>query len=127
MNLECNLIINLNNRQLIKQCSNLQEFVCVQILIRMKTIKKVEITPVFVEFIPKELEQAKVYISEKYEVSVHLCLCRCGEKTVMPLGKNGWRLIKEENGTVSFTPSVGNFQSACKSHYIITKNIANFV
>jgi hypothetical protein len=93
----------------------------------MKTLMKVEIEPVFVEFIPKELEQKKVYISEEYEVSVHKCLCGCGEKTVMPLGKKGWNLIKHDNGKVSFTPSVGNFQFHCKSHYIITKNIANFV
>lgn len=93
----------------------------------MKTIMKVEIEPVFVEFIPKELEERKVYISEEYEVSVHNCLCGCGNKTVLPFGKDGWKLIKESNGEISFTPSVGNFQFPCKSHYIITKNIANFV
>lgn len=94
----------------------------------MKTIAKVPYEPVFVEFIPKELEQGKVYISEEYEVSVHLCLCGCGEKTVLPFGRpDDWHLIKENNGTVSFTPSVGNFQIPCKSHYIMTKNIANFV
>jgi hypothetical protein len=94
----------------------------------MKTINKVPYEPVFVEFIPKELEQGKVYISEKYGVVVHSCLCGCGEKTVMPIGgENDWRLIKENNGTVSFTPSVSNYQVSCKSHYIMTKNVANFV
>ena len=93
----------------------------------MKTIMKVEIEPVFVDFIPNELEEKKVYISEEYKVSVHSCLCGCGEKTVLPLGKDGWNLIKHDSGKVSFTPSIGNYQFACKSHYIITKNIANFV
>jgi len=35
--------------------------------------------------------------------------------------------IKHEDGKVSFTPSVGNYQIPCKSHYIITKSVANFV
>lgn len=94
----------------------------------MRTLKQVEIEPVFVEFIPEKLEEKKVYISEKYNVSVHSCLCGCGEKTVLPLNNiHGWNLIKHDNGNVSFTPSVGNYQFTCKSHYIITKNKANFV
>lgn len=93
----------------------------------MKTLKKVEITPVFVEFIPEILEEGKVYVSEKYRVSVHSCLCGCGERTVLPLKIYGWNLIKETNDKISFTPSIGNYQFPCRSHYIITKNVANFV
>jgi hypothetical protein len=93
----------------------------------LKTIKQVEITPVFVEFIPDVLEEGKVYISEEYQCSVHNCLCGCGERTVLPLINGGWQLIKHDDGKVSFTPSVGNFQMPCKSHYIITKNKANFL
>jgi hypothetical protein len=93
----------------------------------MKTIKQVEIIPVFVEFVPEVLEEGKVYISEKYNCAIHNCLCGCGGRTVMPLGADEWQLIKHEDGRVSFTPSVGNFQFQCKSHYIITKNKANFV
>jgi len=92
----------------------------------MRTLKKVEIEPVFVELIPSIMEENKLYISEKYNVSVHNCLCGCGEKTVMPLYGNGWNLIKENNGKISFTPSVGNYNFKCKSHYIITNNVANF-
>jgi hypothetical protein len=99
----------------------------------MKTIKKVIIEPRYVEFIPKELEECVLYISEKYETVVHSCLCGCGERTVTPLnnvidGKDyGWRLIKENGGKVSLTPSIGNYQMDCRSHYILTKNVANFV
>jgi hypothetical protein len=93
----------------------------------MKTLKKVEIEPVFVEFVPDVLEENKIYISEEYKCAIHNCLCGCGEKTVMPLYSNGWNLIKESNGKVSFTPSVGNYNFQCKSHYIITNNVANFV
>jgi hypothetical protein len=93
----------------------------------MKTIKKITIEPVFVEFIPEVLEENKIYISEQYKCAVHTCLCGCGEKTVMPLYSDGWSLIKHNNNTVSFTPSVGNYNFSCKSHYIITNNVANFV
>lgn len=101
----------------------------------MKTVRKLKIIPIYVETMPdyKDFKDAHVYISEKYKVSIHKCLCGCGEKTVLPInsiinGKDhGWKLIKKENGKISFTPSVGNFQLTCKSHYIITNNIANFV
>lgn len=102
----------------------------------MKTIKKVEITPIFLEgYMPdfETMEEGKIYISEQYGTTVHKCLCGCGEKTILPIdnvieGRDfGWKLIKETNGKVSFTPSVGNYQLPCKSHYIITNNVANFV
>lgn len=94
----------------------------------MKTVKQVEITPVFVKEMPELWEQGKVYICEEYNTSAHLCLCGCGQKTVMPLGGGQWwTLVKEANGTVSFIGSVGNYNFECKSHYIITKNKANFV
>lgn len=94
----------------------------------MKTINKVEITPEFVEFIPEKLKPNIFYISEKYKVAIHLCLCGCGEKTVTPLGGGkDWDLIKETNGKISLIGSIGNYNFPCKSHYIITKNIANFV
>lgn len=93
----------------------------------MKTLKKVKIEPVFVEFIPDVLEENKIYISEEYKCAIHNCLCGCKEKTIMPLYGNGWNLTKEKDGTVSFTPSVGNFNFSCMSHYIITRNVANFI
>lgn len=102
----------------------------------MKTIKKVEIIPVFLadeEFMPDddEFEERTVYISKKYSCVIHRCLCGCGEKTVMPLNNevhptHGWDLI--ENGDkVTFKPSIANNSYPCKSHYIITNNVANFV
>lgn len=101
----------------------------------MKTIKKVQIEPIYVKFMPpfKEMKEEKIYISEDFGVTIHRCLCGCGNKTVLPIdciigGEDyGWKLIKEKDGKISFTPSVGNSQLPCKSHYIITKNVANFV
>jgi hypothetical protein len=104
----------------------------------LKTIKQVEVIPVFLEGDSPapawdKMEEHHVYISEHFGVALHRCLCGCGVETVMPLdciidGKDlGWHMIKESNGTISFTPSIANYQFPCKSHYIITKNIANFV
>jgi len=93
----------------------------------MKTLKKVQIEPVFVELVPEILEENKIYISEEYKCAIHNCLCGCGFKTVTPLNKTGWNLMKHEDGKISLTPSILNSQAPCKSHYIITKNVANFV
>jgi hypothetical protein len=92
----------------------------------MRTIMKVPIEPVYVEFIPTDLEECKIYISKKYNTSSHLCLCGCKELTVLPLMKGEWSL-NDSNGKVTLTPSIGNYQLPCKSHYIITNNVANFV
>ncbi|HYV53748.1 MAG TPA: DUF6527 family protein [Chitinophagaceae bacterium] len=88
----------------------------------------VEITPVFVDEIG-ELEPNKIYISEKYHVAVHLCLCGCGQKTVTPLGKDGWSVIKHADATVSFQPSILNRKSKgiCGAHYVITNNKTNVI
>ena len=102
----------------------------------MKTLKKVEVTFEFTneeESLPpfKEMKENVIYVSIEYRVSIHKCLCGCGEKTVLTLNdknnSDSWDLIDNGNEKYSFTPSIGNFQLPCKSHYIITKNIANFV
>ncbi len=120
----------------------------------MKTLRKVQIAPVYVDgYLPEfeEMEDNKIYISEEYQTSTHKCLCGCGLITILPLnnGKNtfGWNLIKESDGTISFTPSILNPEYCINEsadstdefvpttwtkhyashHYIITKNIANFV
>jgi hypothetical protein len=94
----------------------------------MKTLKQVEITPIFLDgYLPKnqDLEQNKIYISKEYNGLKHLCLCGCGETSYIPLAPNEWTLT-EKNGKVSLTPSLLH-RFACKSHYIITNNVANFV
>ena len=91
----------------------------------MKTLKRIEIFPVFVEYIPNILVQDYIYISKEFETSVHLCLCGCGNQSIIPLNiKNGWNFI-ENNGLISFTPSILNTNCPNKYHYIITNNIAN--
>lgn len=79
-----------------------------------------KLQPEFVEFIPIDLENGKLYISMKYCTTVHLCACGCGERVVTPLQPHGWRLTFD--GTVTLRPSIGNFEYSCKSHYFITNN-----
>jgi hypothetical protein len=93
----------------------------------MKTLKQVTVEPVYVDFIPEALEPNKIYISEKYNTATHACLCGCGTQTITPLNERGWSLIKHGDGRISLIPSIGNYQFPCKSHYILTKNVANFV
>lgn len=85
------------------------------------------VTLLFVEQISENLEEGIVYISEKYGCSIHLCACGCKQETVLPIERGngkGWNLIKHEDGTVSFTPSIGNFsgEKPYHAHYYITKN-----
>jgi hypothetical protein len=81
--------------------------------------------PVFCEEIEKELEEGKLYISEKYKIAIHLCACGCKQKSVTPINKpNEWTLTKNEN-KVSLSPSIGNFSWEAPNyhaHYVITDN-----
>ena len=94
----------------------------------MKTLKRVEVTFKKLEYLPyvSDLQENVIYISDTYMVSKHLCLCGCGQLTVMPLGKGQWNYQINTNNKISMQPSVGNFQLPCKSHYIISKGGANF-
>lgn len=80
-----------------------------------------EITPKFVEFIPKHLEAGPLYISGEYATTAHLCACGCGEKVVLPLHPTDWRM-SFDGKAITIRPSVGNWGFPCKSHYLITEN-----
>lgn len=82
-------------------------------------IKEFEIKSV--ERIPKELKEGVLYVCLECAVAVHKCACGCGEKTVTPLGMDGWSL-HFKNGELTLSPSIGNFSIPCKSHYFISNN-----
>lgn len=71
-----------------------------------------------VEFMPKLLEPGILYVSRKYGTAAHLCACGCGAKIRTPLGETEWALTETAEGP-SLWPSVGNWQQACQSHYVI--------
>lgn len=76
--------------------------------------------PVFVEVIPGDLDAGRLYVSMTYATASHLCACGCGRRVVTPFGPADWELTF--NGRVSLSPSIGNGQYACRSHYLIRDN-----
>jgi hypothetical protein len=82
------------------------------------TVREFELE--FVEFIPRELAAGVLYISMEYATASHLCACGCGARAVTPLGAADWLLTY--NGRVSLSPSIGNGQNGCGSHYLVREN-----
>jgi len=82
----------------------------------VKMNSKIEL--MLVEFIPESLEMGILYVSERFKVAAHLCPCGCENKIVTPLGPREWS-FHEKNGKPTLSPSVGNWQIPCRSHYWI--------
>lgn len=78
--------------------------------------------PEFVEFMPEEIKPGVLYVSLKYETTIHLCACGCGNKTHVPFGSPEWWQITIEDEKITLHPSIGNWQFPCRSHYWIVKN-----
>jgi len=72
----------------------------------------------FVEFMPSELSEGTLYISMEYNTVKHKCCCGCGEDVVTPLNPTDWKLLYDGE-TISLSPSVGNWNLQCRSHYFI--------
>ena len=79
------------------------------------------IEPEFVHFIPADLTEGKLYISMIFATTVHLCACGCRNKVVVPLSPAEWQLYFDGD-SVSLTPSIGNWEYPCRSHYWIWRN-----
>lgn len=82
-------------------------------------------SPCFVEFVPDELDQGRLYVSMEYAIVVHLCACGCGRKTVTPLSPTDWKLIFDGRN-VSLLPSIGNWAYPCRSHYWIADGVVRW-
>lgn len=78
------------------------------------------VTHEFVDFIPREMESGKLYISLTYGAMSHLCPCGCGAEVVTPLSPVGW-MLSYDGVAVSLTPSIGSWDLPCQSHYYIDK------
>lgn len=72
----------------------------------------------FVEVIPEQLEEGTVYVSVRYATVLHRCCCGCGSEVVTPLSPTDWKLIFDGE-TVTLSPSIGNWDLPCRSHYWI--------
>jgi hypothetical protein len=74
-----------------------------------------------VEYMPDKSDMLPgvLYHSERFHLAIHICACgECGQQTVTPLGPGGWELTALDSGP-SLTPSIGNFQMPCRSHYFV--------
>ena len=93
-------------------------------LIYQKIVTIVDIIKLeLVKHIPEysELEENILYVSKEFHVAIHLCRCGCKTEICTPIDDNGW-VFHENNGLFSLTPSIGNYQLPCRSHYYITNN-----
>lgn len=70
-----------------------------------------------VERIPKQMEEGIVYHTEEFELAGMLCACGCGHRItlIVPDSHRVW----DDDGYATIQPSVGVFDAACKSHYVI--------
>ena len=75
----------------------------------------------FVQRVPEDLSFGTLYICLDCNVAIHQCACGCGEKVVLPIDPGYWSL-RYDGENISLYPSVGNYQFACKSHYLIRDN-----
>lgn len=84
-------------------------------------MRQTNLKPQFVEFIPDQLDDGVLYISERFRTCSHRCCCGCGEEVVLPLSPAEWQLSRDGE-FVSLWPSVGNWDYPCRSHYVIRQN-----
>ncbi|WP_438332249.1 DUF6527 family protein [Burkholderia pseudomallei] len=82
----------------------------------MMRIRKLEHR--FVRSVPRELEPGILYVSVEYGTALHSCCCGCGEQVVTPFSPTDWKMTYDGE-SVTLTPSIGNWHSACRSHYVI--------
>ena len=75
----------------------------------------------FVHYIPEQLEPGVIYISMDYATAAHSCCCGCGEQVITPFAPRDWKLTFDGE-TISLWPSIGNWNFACRSHYIIRRS-----
>ncbi|NJB82053.1 DUF6527 family protein [Wenyingzhuangia aestuarii] len=75
----------------------------------------------FVNYIPDYLKENIIYISNNSNIVIHLCACGCKNKVVTPISPIQWSYTY--NGeSISLSPSIGNWNFDCKSHYWIRDN-----
>lgn len=74
----------------------------------------------FVGKMPDELQEGVLYIAPHFNCALHKCMCGCRETVCTPLDENQWKWIFD-GYNASLSPSIGNFQQSCKSHYFMRK------
>jgi hypothetical protein len=72
-----------------------------------------------VESFPRPLDAGTLYYSERFNCAAHACACGCGKEVITPISPVQWRITRSARG-VSLSPSIGNWNFPCRSHYWIT-------
>ena len=62
-----------------------------------------------------------LYISMDYATAAHSCCCGCGEQVVTPFTPHDWQMTFDGE-TISIWPSIGNWDYACHSHYVVRRS-----
>lgn len=75
----------------------------------------------FVDLIPQDIEDGVIYVSISHNVAIHRCCCGCGYEVVTPISPSGWT-ITYDGEAITLSPSIGNWNLRCKSHYWIRFN-----
>lgn len=81
-------------------------------------MRKSRFPPEFVEFMPDEVQGGVLYVSMIHAIALHRCACGCGREVVTPLSPTGWQLYFDGK-SITLTPSIGNWEFPCRSHYWI--------
>lgn len=84
-----------------------------------KKLRSVLLVPEFVDPLPDQISQGRLYISVIAGVAVHACPCCCGLKVVTPISPTAWRITFDFE-TVSLHPSVKN--SSCGANYAVNRS-----
>lgn len=79
----------------------------------------------FVKSIPAKLEKWTLYVSMDFATVVHECCCGCGREVVTPLSPTDWKLTYD-GVSISLSPSIGNWNFDCQSHYWIVNNVVKW-
>ncbi len=83
-------------------------------------MRHTRLTHRFVEHIPERIEPGVLFVSMEFGMVAHSCCCGCGEEVTTPLTPTDWRLTYDGEA-ISLSPSVGNWNLPCRSHYVIKK------
>ena len=81
-------------------------------------MKTQEFTLLLVETMPQVFEEGILYFSKSFSTAIHLCACGCKSITVTPINERKWQ-FSISDGKPTLSPSIGNFNIPCKSHYYI--------
>jgi hypothetical protein len=92
----------------------------------MKTLKRVLMQLVEVEFIPslEAMELGKFYYSQVYKTASHLCPCGCGTAWPIPIRDGEWSL--NVDGGLTISPSLAH-RINCQAHYVILNGEARIL